>query len=395
MSLTVSPDQPDDLPPTKLYFLEFDDDGKELTDAKPVVMPTRENVEWSSTAEIFAELARGAADGEPYTDLFILSHGWLNTASVAIRNYLAWVEQAVEQRKLHEFPAGYRPMVICLHWPSDPREKVGRYASQLVQKLVPVVSFYAMKQRAFVVGAGDSATLLENLTGRYGELAEPAPGHPIKLHLMGHSFGAIVVSKAAAHDGVKVDSLFLIEAAMSTWAFAYTHRVSEVTASMKAAVRHVDGVVVASLSKHDRALHYAYMIAEGVRSLFGRPLREPWRVGKVKNRFGALGYLGVSGRRRVTDAPQVEPDSGNDDFGFDRHSIYDVDGSKVVVAPRIRSIGSLASWVFMGSHSNIAQPQMANVYLQSAGFKLKEPRRSLQMQPALPVQSQGDQGVAA
>lgn len=392
----MAPPQPDALPATKMYLLEFDDDGKELANAAPVVLSTKEEVRWSTSAEIFEELGRGEAEGHPYSDVFVLSHGWLNTAADAITSYRAWVEQAVEQRRLHEFPAGYRPMVVCLHWPSDPRERVGRHAVQFVQRAMPVMSFYAMKNRAFLVGGGDAATLLGSLTERYVETAGRSPAHPVKLHLMGHSFGAIVVSKAAAHEGVAVDSLFLIEGAMSTWSFASASPVSEITTAVKEAIRHIDGVVVVSISKHDRALHYAYTFAEWARSMLGRPGFEPRRGGgEAKNRFGALGYIGVSGRKRVEDAPPVEVESSNDDFGFDRRSIYDVDGSQVVVAPKIRSVATLVTWIFMGAHSNIVQPQMANVYLQSAGFRLKAPRRSLALQPALSKESQSDHGVAA
>lgn len=67
--------------------------------------------------------------------------------------------------------------------------------------------------------------------------------------------------------------------------------------------------------------------------------------------------------------------SWNDNFRFRSDSIYDVDGSAVVVAPRLRSFGTLVTWLFMGSHRNIAVLEMANVYLQSAGFGLRDPTR--------------------
>ena len=85
------------------------------------------------------------------------------------------------------------------------------------------VSFWTMKKRAREVGQGGVHELLGALQTR----AEHA-----RLHLMGHSFGCIVVASAIAGPRTgdqfesplprPVDAVFLVQGAMSLWSYADT-----------------------------------------------------------------------------------------------------------------------------------------------------------------------------
>jgi hypothetical protein len=112
-----------------------------------------------------------------------------------------------------------------------------------------VLTFWQMKRRARDVGAGGVATLLTRLQNA-------APG--ARFHLMGHSFGCIVVTSAVAGAGPgerrPVSSLALVQGAMSLWSFCsaipsvpgragYFHRVL--------ADGLVAGPVVVTTSVHD------------------------------------------------------------------------------------------------------------------------------------------------
>ena len=109
-----------------------------------------------------------------------------------------------------------------------PFEPEGVYQACLVEELASfggfslggvlaplrVLSFWHMKRRARDVGAGGVAALLRLLQD-----AAPAA----RFHLMGHSFGCIVVSSALAGaapgDRRPVASLALVQGAMSLWSF--------------------------------------------------------------------------------------------------------------------------------------------------------------------------------
>jgi hypothetical protein len=78
-----------------------------------------------------------------------------------------------------------------------------------------VLTFWHMKRRALHVGAVGVATLLARLQD-----AAPAA----RFHLMGHSFGCIVVSAAVAGREPRahrpIASLALVQGAMSLWSFS-------------------------------------------------------------------------------------------------------------------------------------------------------------------------------
>jgi hypothetical protein len=79
------------------------------------------------------------------------------------------------------------------------------------------LSFWKMKDRARAIGEGGAHALLVRLM--------KASRPETRFHLMGHSFGCIVVSAtvAGAPKGEKlprpVDSLFLVQGALSLWSY--------------------------------------------------------------------------------------------------------------------------------------------------------------------------------
>lgn len=208
-----------------------------------------------------------------------------------------------------------------------------------------VLTFWHMKRRARDVGAGGVATLLTRLQ-------DAAPG--ARFHLMGHSFGCIVVSSAVA--GPKpggrrpVASLALVQGAMSLWSFCsaipssperagYFHRVL--------ADGLVAGPVLVTTSVHDRAVRCFYPIGAGARGQVDYlPDRLPF--------YGAIGALGVRGPgiRLVDDdlRPVDEP--------------YDLQPG-VVHNLRADLVIRDGTGV-MGAHSDITKPPVAHAVWQAA-----------------------------
>ena len=124
-----------------------------------------------------------------------------------------------------------------------------------------VLTFWQMKKRARDVGATGVVGLLTDL-----QAAAPRA----RFHLMGHSFGCIVVSSAvsAARGPRPVASLTLVQGAMSLWSYCtaipsvpgrpgFFHRVLEDGL--------LDGPVVVTTSVHDRAVGTFYPLGAGAR----------------------------------------------------------------------------------------------------------------------------------
>jgi hypothetical protein len=97
-----------------------------------------------------------------------------------------------------------------------------RKARDVLLGPVRQVSFWTMKKRALAVGQSGVHDLVRAL--------QQATAKDTRLHLMGHSFGCIVVSAAVAgprdangftsHLPRAVDAAFLVQGAMSLWSFA-------------------------------------------------------------------------------------------------------------------------------------------------------------------------------
>ncbi|MEW2397703.1 serine-threonine protein kinase [Streptomyces sp. NPDC046862] len=155
------------------------------------------------------------------------------------------------------------------------------------KELLRQATYFAMKRRAGTVG--------ERGLGRVvGQLAEAAP--EVRVHLVGHSFGARLVSFAlrGLPEGVRtVKSVTLLQGAFSHYAFAarlpHDTRASGVLHGQQ---KRVDGPLVCCHSRHDSALGTIYPLASRMagdsRSVAG------FGIGSVLGtKWGALGYDGV------------------------------------------------------------------------------------------------------
>ncbi|KUN92804.1 hypothetical protein [Streptomyces caeruleatus] len=210
-------------------------------------------------------------------------------------------------------------------------------------ELLRQATYYAMKRRAGTVG--------ERGLGRViGQLAERAGG--VRVHLVGHSFGARLVSFAlrGLPKGVRtVKSVTLLQGAFSHYAFAsrlpHDARAGGVLEGQQ---NRVDGPLVCCYSRHDSALSTMYPLASrmagdarGIAALdVGRMLGDKW---------GAMGHDGVQavpGTRSFTLADALSaklPTSG----------CVNIDAAAVV-----KRGGPPA-----GAHSDIAHRELARVVL--------------------------------
>jgi hypothetical protein len=370
------------------------------------------------------------------TDCFVFCHGWLYDEAEARRDagrFFALLEQTLAP--LRERVA---PLRVVLHWPSRPfaggesgdhatgpgvwpeiEQRVGRRAGRragrdtaelmrllrdLVQAEVPAgpeeeaeldllghwlatppgargalpispshaLSFWTMKRRAGAVGERVGR---EHLAPLWRSLGRRAP----RLHLVGHSFGAKLVTSAVL-GGLQPESVTLLLAAFSAFAFAaevpgydrpgFYHRVLD--------ERLVDGPIAVLRSEHDAALRafYPALTGSGEVDRHGgrragvrgaRAATAPGHGGAPRGRAGVIAYtvaasaLGAVGARGVS-APEVDLVDVQQ-IGLPRVAIVNVDGSRVV---RARD-------PLVGAHRDIYHREVATLVLLAAGLLVGGP----------------------
>ncbi|WP_216590319.1 serine-threonine protein kinase [Streptomyces brasiliscabiei] len=210
-------------------------------------------------------------------------------------------------------------------------------------ELLRQATYFAMKRRAGTVGERGLGRLL-------GQLAERAP--KVRVHLVGHSFGARLVSFAlrGLPEGVRtVKSVTLLQAAFSHYAFAARlPDDSRASGVLNGQQKRIDGPLVCCHSKHDSALGTIYPLASRMagdaRTVLGLSVNS-----LLGAKWGALGYSGVQAVRgtrsfKLADALKAQlPTAG----------CVNVDASAVVKR------GGAPS----GAHSDICHRELARVVL--------------------------------
>ncbi|MFD9453239.1 serine-threonine protein kinase [Streptomyces sp. NPDC059985] len=208
------------------------------------------------------------------------------------------------------------------------------------KELLRQATYYEMKKRAGVVGERGLGPVLADLAGR-----RPA----LRIHLIGHSFGARVVSFAlrALLDGVRnPKSLTLLQGAFSHYAFSerLPHDPRR-GGALRGLQRRVDGPVVACHSAHDSSLGVFYPLAS-------RMAGDSAGLLGFDERWGAIGHDGV---RAVPGAPRLDLAAALRD-GLPRTGCVSVDAGSVV-----RRGGAPS-----GAHSDICHEELARLVV-SAG----------------------------
>ena len=304
------------------YIISFDREGREVPTDQGEFLSNR----------VMAQLAD---EGSPVAVICIFSHGWqydFRQARIGFREVLMQVVQmkadraAMRQRQ----PAGSRTILIGLHWPSAGRT---------------YLSFWYMRSRARLVGEVGGHDLLLKLQSAV------RPGSDVRFHLIGHSLGGVVVAgmlmgpPGSASEVRPVDSLLLIQGAMSLWSFC--SRIPEPPNPLPTVepdvgpgyffhlVRDglVAGPIVVTYSEHDGVLRSGFRLAN---TRLGQPVRSrdepPYGVGPNPTAryplFGAIGSYGARGPLpRVIDMRMLPTGAP---YGFARGVIYNIDSSEFI-----------------------------------------------------------------
>jgi hypothetical protein len=195
-------------------------------------------------------------------------------------------------------------------------------------------SFWLMKHRARTIGE-------EGMHQFVADLQRRTTAH---IHLMGHSFGCIVVSsilggpKGAGKLPQPISSTVLVQGALSLWSYADAipdfDKPGYFRNLLKAGA--VSGPIVTTQSTHDSAVGVAFPAAVGV-------------VGEVDfgvdlPKFGGVGTWGIQG---TTLAESLKMLDAQGQYPFQKARIYNVDGSQ-----------------FIPGHSDIDGPEVAHLQWQ-------------------------------
>ncbi|HSO56373.1 MAG TPA: serine-threonine protein kinase [Actinomycetes bacterium] len=246
----------------------------------------------------------------------------------------------------------------------DPEEVFGRFADAVPQtgdggaagigdtfgrlwngakEALRQLTYFEMKKRAGVVGKEGLGPLL----GRIHQ-ADPE----LRIHLIGHSFGARLVSFALAGLPDPADSpiksLYLLQGAFSHFAFADALPMDRSRGgALKGMAARVDGPLVASFSVHDTAVGKLYPLA----SLSSRD-----DAAGLEDRLFRWGGIGHDGAQAV-DATVVALAPVGFSYPFQPGRFVNLDGNAIV------NRGGPPS----GAHSDIFHPELVWAGLAAAG----------------------------
>jgi hypothetical protein len=188
---------------TGYYLIAFDDQGRERSD-HPRGLVSR---------LVYEALAR-----EPFTDVFLFSHGWQGDVPAARRQYQDWVGAMAERRsdraRIAQLRPNFRGLLVGVHWPSLPwgDEDLGGVS------FGPTADAAASFVEAYARRLGDVPGIREHL--RTIARSATAPGSPDRLppdvsdayreidHLLGLGSQGVAGSPDADRESFDPDAVY-------------------------------------------------------------------------------------------------------------------------------------------------------------------------------------------
>jgi len=213
-----------------------------------------------------------------------------------------------------------------------------------------ILSFWKMKDRARQFGETGGFELLTKM--------QKATSETVRFHLMGHSFGSIVVS-ATVNGSLgqenlvrPVDSLVLVQGALSIWSYCSDIPVVPGRAGYFHSLidqKKVAGSIITTTSEYDIALRKIYPIGAGISQQI---VFDPNQLPK----YAALGTFGASGPGLDVVDMKMQPLDGS--YNFEPGKIYNLESSEF--------ISDMSDGDFGGAHNDIAKPEVAHAVWSAA-----------------------------
>jgi pimeloyl-ACP methyl ester carboxylesterase len=146
--------------------------------------------------------------------------------------------------------------------------------------LLNLTTYYMMRDRALTVGEQGVANLVDRL-----HTAAPE----VRIHLAGHSFGAKVMSAAAAETGSPIHSITLLQGAFSHYGFTANYNGSGKDGAFRSVLTggHLQGPVVVTHTYNDKVVKWSYAIASRLARQVGAV------IGGRRDPYGGIGANGA------------------------------------------------------------------------------------------------------
>ncbi|MEH2207219.1 MAG: hypothetical protein V7K53_24640 [Nostoc sp.] len=239
---------------------------------------------------------------------------------------------------------------------------IAQFAKEALLAPLRATSFWSMKARACQIGESSGSQLLE-------KLQKQAP--TARFHLMGHSFGCIVVSAMLASPKAHgtlirpVNSLALVQGALSLW--SYCKKIPVLPGESRPGYFHrlisghtVNGPIITTYSEHDTAVGKWYPRAAGVARQIDYAPDLP--------KYGGIGSWGIRG----DDLNSVNKDmrsleAKEPKYKFELGRIYNLNSSKFICRkPELFRLGSFIVYDPGGAHNEIAEREVAHAVWSAA-----------------------------
>jgi len=231
--------------------------------------------------------------------------------------------------------------------PAGAQQGIGDWFGKAIngaKDVLRVFSYTTMKARAGTVGRTGLGPMLNALHAQ-----SPA----VRVHLIGHSFGARLVSFALSGVGAPTDSpvasLLLLQGAFSHWSFAHAQdNPFSSPGALNAYADRVHGPLVATHTVYDWAVGVWYPKASF--------LAQQDAEAVVADRWGGMGSDGFQAVKPAED--QAMPAHGGTSYGFTPGTFYRIDAAAV--------ISNTTGEPFAGAHSDIRKPPVAQLAAATA-----------------------------
>ncbi|MEU7601105.1 hypothetical protein [Streptomyces sp. NPDC041003] len=244
--------------------------------------------------------------------------------------------------------------------PGSATQGIGDWFNRAIngaKDVMRVLSYTTMKARAGHIGRSGLGPLLETLHGRSSSAREPS----VRVHLIGHSFGARLVSFAlsgiSAPEKSPVASLLLLQGAFSHWSFAHEQDNPFGSAgALHGFADRVHGPLVATFSIHDWAVGVWYPKAS---FLAGEDAQA-----QAAGRWGGMGADGYQAVNPLEDREMLA--DGKTNYGFTPRTFYRVNAARV--------INDVEGQSFSGAHSDIRKNPVAALAADAAAAHARSSR---------------------
>jgi hypothetical protein len=216
-----------------------------------------------------------------------------------------------------------------------------------------VLTFWKMKDRARRIGETAGFQLLTKL--------QLGSSDNVRFHLMGHSFGCIVVSATLAGENCRgtlvrpVNSVSLLQGALSLWSYCSNIPVTPGKSGYFYSIiadRKVNGSIITTQSEKDTAVGKMYPMA----ALLGHQINYgPSELPK----YGAIGHYGIHGSGLEIVDMKMLPANGQ--YKFEANKIYNLESTQYICDMGNGFVNHFTT----GAHNDIAKPEVANAVWQA------------------------------